>query len=250
MAFASWSFAASATYILNDLLDMEADRSHRTKRKRPFAAGDLSPQTGIIVMFVLVMLSAAIAVRLPVQFAFWLTAYFVTTLAYSLLLKKLALVDVITLAGLYTVRMVAGAAATGVAFSPWLGGFSVFFFLSLAFVKRYAELDHLRKEGRVPVNDRGYRVEDIEQLRGFGTASGYASVVVFTLYINNPAILEIYQHFQRLWLLTPVLIFWINRVWLLAHRGELNEDPVVFALTDYWSAILGIVALLIVLSAI
>ena len=250
LAFASWSLAASATYIVNDLLDMEADRSHPAKRRRPFAAGDLSPQTGILLVCVLLILAAMIAVRLPVQFVFWLAAYFVTTFAYSLVLKKLVLVDVMTLAGLYTVRMVAGAAATAIAFSPWLGGFSVFFFLSLAIVKRYAELDNLRKAGRIPASGRGYRVEDIEQLRSFGTASGYAAVVVFTLYINNPDILRLYGHFQRLWLLAPVLIFWINRVWLLAHRGELNEDPVVFALTDYWSAILGVVALLIVLSAV
>ena len=135
-----------------------------------------------------------------------------------------------------------------VALSPWLGGFSIFFFLSLAIVKRYAELDNLRRQKRIPENGRGYRLEDLEQLRSFGTASGYASVVVFTLYINNnPDIMQLYPHFQRLWLLAPVMIFWINRIWLLAHRGELQEDPVVFALTDYWSAILGVVALLVVL---
>jgi 4-hydroxybenzoate polyprenyltransferase len=229
---------------------MEADRIHPTKRRRPFAAGDLSPQAGILLLCVLLFLAASIALRLPSGFAFWLGAYFATTLAYSLVLKKLALVDVITLAGLYTVRMVAGASVTEVAFSPWLGGFSVFFFLSLAIVKRYAELDRLDREGQVPASGRGYHVEDIEQLRSFGTASGYASVVVFTLYINNPAILELYGHFQRLWLLIPVLILWINRVWLLAHRGELDEDPVVFALKDGWSAVLGVMAMLIVLSSI
>ena len=148
MAFASWSLAASATYILNDLLDMEADRSHPTKRRRAFAAGDLSPQSGIVVVCVLLMLAAMIAARLPVSFDFWLAAYFLTTLAYSLVLKKIALIDVVTLAGLYTVRMVGGAYAIGAAFSPWLGAFSVFFFLSLAIVKRYAELDNLRKRDK------------------------------------------------------------------------------------------------------
>jgi 4-hydroxybenzoate polyprenyltransferase len=249
-AFASWSLAASATYILNDLLDMEADRTHPWKRRRPFAAGDLSPQSGVAVMCVVAALAAMLAVRLPISFSFWLGSYFVTTIAYSLVLKKFALVDVLTLAGLYTLRMVAGGAASDVAITPWLGGFSIFFFLSLAIVKRYAELHNLRKAGQISANGRGYHVEDIEQLRSFGTASGYASVVVFTLYINNPEVMKLYSHFQRLWLLVPVLIFWISRMWLLAHRGELDEDPVVFALTDYWSAALGIIALLIVLSAV
>lgn len=250
LAFVSWSLAASATYILNDLLDMEADRSHPTKRRRPFAAGDLSPQIGIVTVCLFLTLAVSIAIRLPLRFSFWLAVYFVSATAYSLALKKLVLVDVITLAGLYTVRMVAGASATEVVISPWLGGFSIFFFLSLAFVKRYAELHNLRNEGQIPANGRGYRVEDIEQLRSFGTASGYASVVIFTLYVNNPEIVRLYGHYQRLWLFVPLLIFWINRVWLLAHRGELNEDPVIFALTDYWSAILGVLALLIVLSAV
>jgi len=245
IAFFSWSFTASATYILNDLLDIEADRSHPVKRKRPFASGDFSARSGAIVVCLLLALAVLLASWLPVRFAFWLAAYFVTTLAYSIGLKKVAVIDVITLAGLYTVRMVAGASATDVVFSAWLGGFSIFFFLSLAIAKRYTELDNLRKADQIPANGRGYRVEDIEQLRSFGTASGYAAVVVFTLYINNPDILQHYQHYQRLWLLAPVLIFWINRIWLLAHRGELNEDPVVFALTDYWSAILALVALLV-----
>jgi 4-hydroxybenzoate polyprenyltransferase/phosphoserine phosphatase len=250
IAFLSWSFAASATYVLNDLLDIEADRNHPVKRKRPFAAGDLSPQGGAAVVCVLLALAVALASRLPGRFAFWLAVYFVTTLAYSVGLKKLALIDVITLAGLYTLRIVGGASATDVVFSAWLGGFSIFFFLTLAIAKRYAELDNLRRANQIPANGRGYRVEDIDQLRSFGTASGYAAVVVFTLYINNPEILQHYRHFQRLWLLAPVLIFWINRIWLLAHRGELDEDPVVFALTDYWSAILAVVALLIILISV
>jgi 4-hydroxybenzoate polyprenyltransferase/phosphoserine phosphatase len=250
IAFCSWSFAASATYVLNDLLDIEADRAHPAKRKRPFASGDFSARTGAFVVCLLVLLAVLLASRLPARFAFWLAAYFVTTIAYSVGLKKVALIDVITLAGLYTVRMVAGASATDVEFSAWLGGFSIFFFLSLALAKRYAELDNMRRSDRIPANGRGYRVEDIDQLRSFGTASGYAAVVVFTLYINNPEILQHYLHFQRLWLLAPVLIFWINRIWLLAHRGELDEDPVVFTLTDYWSAALAVVALLIIFISI
>jgi 4-hydroxybenzoate polyprenyltransferase len=249
LAFLCFSLAASATYILNDLVDVEADRNHPRKRSRPFAAGDLSPQTGIVMMCVLVAAAAALASRLPINFAGWLGAYFVTTIAYSLVLKKIALLDVLTLAGLYTVRMIAGGAASQVMLSPWLGGFSIFFFLSLAMVKRYAELDHLRKTNQVPANERGYYVDDIEQLRSFGTASAYASVVVFALYINNPEIGHLYPHAHRLWLLTPVLILWISRIWLLVHRGKLDDDPVVFALTDSLSPVFGVITLLIIRSA-
>jgi len=250
VAFVSFSFAASATYILNDLVDVEADRNHPHKRNRPFAAGDLQPQTGVVAMFVLIVLAGVLAWTLPKAFSIWLGAYFTATIGYSFLLKKMALLDVITLAGLYTVRMIAGGAASQVSLSPWLGGFSIFFFLSLAMVKRYTELDSLRKTNRIPANERGYFVEDLEQLRSFGTASGYASVVVFTLYINNPQIGQLYGHAHRLWLLTPLLIFWISRVWLLAHRGKLDDDPVVFALTDWLSPVIGVIALLIVRSAV
>jgi 4-hydroxybenzoate polyprenyltransferase len=250
IAFLSFSLVASTAYILNDMLDVEADRNHPKKRNRPFAAGDLSPQTGILMMCILVAVAAALAWRLPPQFSFWLGAYFMTTVAYSLLLKKIALLDVVTLAGLYTVRLIVGGAASQVLLSTWLGGFSIFFFLSLAMVKRYSELDSLRRAGRMPANERGYFLEDMEQLRSFGTASAYASIVVFTLYINNPEISHLYVHAHRLWMLIPVLILWISRIWLLAHRGKLDEDPVVFALTDRLSPAFGLVALLIVRSAV
>jgi 4-hydroxybenzoate polyprenyltransferase len=250
VAFLCFSLAASAAYILNDMVDVEADRNHPRKRTRPFAAGDLSQFTGVAAMCVLVAMSAMLASRLPLQFSFWLASYFVTTIAYSLVLKKTALLDVLTLAGLYTVRMIAGGAASHVLLSPWLGGFSIFFFLSLAIVKRYVELDTLRKAGCIPANERGYHVEDIEQLRSFGTASAYASVVVFTLYINNPEIGHLYAHAHRLWLLTPVLLFWLSRIWLLASRGKLDDDPVVFALSDYLTPVLGALTLLVIRSAI
>lgn len=250
VAFLSFSLVASTAYILNDMLDVEADRNHSKKRQRPFAAGDISPQAGIALMLILVSIAGALAWTLPLQFVFWLSAYFVTTVSYSVLLKKIALLDVVTLAGLYTVRLIVGGAASEVPLSPWLGGFSIFFFLSLAMVKRYAELDNLRRLGHSPANERGYVLEDLEQLRSFGTASAYASIVIFTLYINNSEITHLYTRPHRLWMLIPVLILWISRIWLLAHRGKLDEDPVVFALTDKLSPAFGLVAALIVRSAV
>jgi 4-hydroxybenzoate polyprenyltransferase len=250
IAFFCFSFAASATYILNDLLDLEADRRHARKRKRPFAAGDLSGKAGAALVVVLLAAAAVLARFEPSRFALCLGLYFVTTLAYSFVLKKLALLDVLTLAGLYTVRLLAGAAATHVPLSPWFETFSLFFFLSLAVVKRYSELHNLRESGAAAMNGRGYQVGDIEQLRSFGTASGYASVVVFSLYINNPEITKLYSHPHWLWLMAPLLIYWISRIWLLAHRGELDDDPVVFALTDRWSPLFALIALVVMRGAL
>ena len=266
VAFLSFGLCASATYIINDLLDIEADRVHPRKRRRPFASGDLSALHGIgvVLLFFVCAVLLALAVphvvaaispqsRLfaPNAFLGWLLFYTATTLAYSLRLKRAILIDVIVLSGLYTIRILAGSAATGVEVSTWLAGFSIFFFLSLAFVKRFAELENLKSRGGVSPKGRGYHVEDIEQLRSFGSASAYASVVVFTLYISNLSNAhELYGHTTRLWLLVPVLLLWLSRLWLLASRGQLDEDPVVYAITDRRSLALGVLVVAIVLSAL
>ena len=199
---------------------------------------------------VVASLSPQFALIKPLHFLLWLGIYLVTTLAYSLRLKRSVLVDVIVLSGLYTIRIIAGSAATGVAISTWLGSFSIFFFLSLALVKRFAELENLRERGGVSAGGRGYHIADIEQLRSFGSASGFASVVVLTLYISTLDAAQLYEHTRRLWLLVPVLLLWISRLWLTASRGDLNEDPVVYAVTDRRSLLLGLVVVAIVLSAL
>jgi 4-hydroxybenzoate polyprenyltransferase/phosphoserine phosphatase len=265
LAFLSFGLCASATYIVNDLLDLEADRQHPRKRRRPFASGDLSALSGIAVIVLFLTTSLALAFLVPpvisditpdatlirpYHFLLWLCIYLVTTLAYSLRLKRSVLVDVIVLSGLYTIRIIAGSAATGIPVSTWLAGFSIFFFLSLAFVKRFAELENLSERGGSTVGGRGYHVSDIEQLRSFGTASGYASVVVLTLYISNLDAAQLYHHTNRLWLLVPVLLLWISRLWFIASRGQLDEDPVVYAITDRRSLFLGLLVVLVVLSAL
>ena len=264
IAFVSFGFCASATYIVNDLLDLESDRQHPRKRRRPFASGDLSALAGVAVVLLFLATATTLAIALPhiirtiapslvlatpyqISFLGWLGVYLVTTLAYSLRFKRAVLVDVIVLSGLYTIRILAGSAATGITISPWLGGFSIFFFLSLAFVKRFAELESLRERGGATASGRGYHVADIEQLRSFGTASAYASVVVLTLYISNLTAAELYNHSNRLWLLVPVLLLWLSRLWLLASRGQLDEDPVVYAVTDKRSLLLGLLVVIIVL---
>ena len=265
IAFLSFSLCASATYIVNDLLDLDADRQHPRKRRRPFAAGDLSVASGVVLVLLFLAASAALAISVPhslarispdyaldrpYRFLIWLTIYAISTLAYSLYLKRIAIVDVIVLSGLYTVRILAGSAATGIPVSTWLAGFSIFFFLSLAFVKRFAELESLSNRGGTMASGRGYHISDIEQLRAFGSASGYVSVAVLTLYISNLDAAQLYRHSHRLWLLVPVLLLWISRLWLHASRGDLHEDPVVYAITDRRSLLLGLVVVAIVLSAL
>jgi 4-hydroxybenzoate polyprenyltransferase len=186
----------------------------------------------------------------PYKFLGWLGFYTATTLAYSLYLKRKLLLDVFVLSGLYTVRILAGSAATGIPVSAWLAGFSVFFFLSLAFVKRFSELEGLRERGGSGSSGRGYFVGDLEQLRALGTGAAYAAVVVMTLYINNPDTKLLYAHVIRLWLVVPVLLLWLSQVWMLASRGEMHDDPVVFAITDKRSLLLGVVMAVVVWSAL
>ena len=249
LAFLSFSLVASSTYIVNDVLDLAADRVHPRKRNRPFAAGDLSVIAGFCIAILLFAAGVAISIPMAPRFTFWLLVYCVVTLAYSLYFKRVVIVDVIILSALYTLRILAGAAAAKVPISDWMAGFSIFFFFSLALVKRFSELENLRARGVAPSNGRGYLVHDMEQLRAFGTGSAFASIVVFTLYINNPDVRNLYHHPQRLWLLTPLLIWWMSRVWLRASRGQMHEDPVIFALTDRASLLAGVAIFLIALSA-
>ena len=245
LAFCCFSLAASATYIVNDLLDIEADRRHPHKRLRPFASGDLSAFAGLCMVGASLLLALSGARLLPAAFYGWLLFYLATTLAYSSYLKRLALVDVLVLSGMYTLRLLAGGAATNTPISHWLAGFAIFLFLSLAFVKRFAELENLRASGAPPKNGRGYVVADIQQLRSFGTASAYAAVVVFALYISGQDVVKLYRNPGRLWLITPLMILWLSRVWLLASRGELDEDPVIFAITDAMSLLIGAAVVLV-----
>jgi 4-hydroxybenzoate polyprenyltransferase len=250
VAFFCFSFMASANYLVNDLLDIESDRRHPAKRFRPFAAGDLPVVGGIALALLLVAASVALLPLLPQQFAFWLLVYIVSTTAYSLYLKRIALVDVLMLSGLYTLRIVAGGAATGTVISHWLAGLSVFLFLSLAMVKRFSELENLRERGLTATYGRGYLVADLEQIRSFGTASATAAVVVFSLYISRPDVVRLYKHEGRLWLIVPLMLFWLYRVWLLGSRGEMDDDPVIFAIRDRVSLAVGACVLLLAILAL
>jgi len=250
MAFFAFGFCASSVYLLNDMLDLEADRQHPVKSKRPFAAGELPLTAGLALIPVLLLVSFLFALRLPTGFLLALAGYYLLTTIYSFVLKRIPIVDTLCLACLYTIRIVAGAVATAVPLSFWLLLFSVFFFLSLAFVKRCAELDMILRNRKEQAPGRDYLAEDLPLLKMFGIAAGYLSVLVLALYINSPAVVALYRCPEAIWFLCLLVLYWINRLWLKTHRGKMHDDPVVFALKDKVSFIVGLLSLLTLLAAV
>lgn len=237
LAFISFSAVASAIYILNDFFDLTLDRQHKTKRNRPFASGALSIPFGLVSMAIL--LAIGIGAGLLVQWPFMavLAGYIVITSAYSLSLKRMLLIDVLTLASLYTVRVIAGAAATGVGASFWLLAFSMFFFLSLALVKRYVELGATELSPGERIAGRGYRSEDREVVAQAGMASAFSSALVLALYMNSESVRELYAHPWMVWPLPAIVLYMTMRVWILARREEMHDDPVVFIISDWRSQV-------------
>lgn len=241
LAFIAFGACASSVYLLNDLLDLPDDRQHPTKCKRPLAAGTLPVLHALFLIPLLLLAAFVVALwLLPIQFAGVLAAYYILTLTYSLWFKRVVMLDVVTLAMLYTVRVVAGAAAMSLVATFWILAFCVFIFLSLAFVKRYTELCDARQKGKTEKSSgRGYYPADFELLASLGGASGYISVLVLALYINDAVSASLYRSPEWMWASVPMLLFWLSRVWLLAHRGQMHDDPIVFALRDNVSRWIG-----------
>ncbi|GAB2880273.1 UbiA family prenyltransferase [Paraburkholderia jirisanensis] len=249
IAFASFCLSASSVYLLNDMLDLDADRRHERKRSRPFASGNLSLSFGIVMTLALLAGGAALALLLPWHFGVVLAAYLAATVAYSFSLKRIALVDVFTLACLYTVRVIAGGAATDIALSYWLILFCVPIFLSLAMVKRYVELESILRQGKMEAAGRGYITQDMSILRSFGTSSAYLAVLVLALYLNSPELTQLYRHPQLLWAVFALTLYWVSRIWMFAFRGQMHDDPIVFAFRDRVSgAVIGMCVLSMMLA--
>ena len=240
LAFLSFSLCASTVYIANDLLDLESDRLHPRKRKRPFASGLVPAWMGVLAAPLLLAASLALGACVGGNFLPWLLFYFLVTCIYSWVLKRLVLIDCLTLAMLYTLRVVAGAAAAGIVLSFWLLAFSVFLFLSLAFVKRYAELQVQVLEGKRVAHGRGYLTSDAPLVQMLGITSGYAAVVVLSLYLNSEAVLALYRAPEIIWGAVPAILFWISWIWMQAHRGRMHDDPLVFAVRDRASQVAGL----------
>jgi 4-hydroxybenzoate polyprenyltransferase len=248
-ALAAFCLCASSVYILNDLADLESDRHHPTKRHRPFAGGKIPLGIGFIAAPLLLLAGFLFALKLPQSFLLTFTLYYVLTLFYSLRLKQIVILDVLTLAGLYSLRVIAGGFAAQILVTDWLLAFSMFLFLSLAFAKRFTELQWARHENLNNLKGRGYRTSDVELVSSMGVGSGYISVLVLAFYIANPAVTQLYHRPAALWLACPVLLYWISRVWLLAHRKQLHDDPIVFTLKDKQSWLIGLIVLLIAAAA-
>jgi 4-hydroxybenzoate polyprenyltransferase len=250
VAFLCFGLCASSVYITNDLLDLASDRLHHRKKHRPFAAGVIPLYQGPLAAALLLIIGFTIAFQLSQAFLIVLAGYYVLTTAYSLKLKRVVMLDVVVLAMLYTTRILAGAAAIQAPASFWLLAFSMFIFLSLAMVKRYVELLTAQKAGKVKASGRGYDVEDISLIQSMGSSSGYLAVLVLALYIDSTASSALYRHPHYLWLLCPLLLYWISRTWAIAHRGIMHDDPVVFAVMDMTSRILLVLAGIIVAASI
>ena len=243
LAFIAFSLVASSVYVLNDLLDLNADRAHPRKRLRPFASGAVPIAHGSVLALGLLAVGTLIAALLGWTFLLTLAAYYILTTAYSLSLKRRVIVDICVLAGLYTTRILAGGVATGIELSVWLFAFSIFFFFSLAAVKRQAELVDMAERGTLTAKGRGYHVEDLPIISMVGLAAGYISVLVMALYVNSPSVRELYALPDALWGICCVLLYWLTRMVLLTHRGSMHDDPVVFAAKDWVSQVCFVVML-------
>jgi 4-hydroxybenzoate polyprenyltransferase len=244
-----FSLVASAIYQVNDILDVEADRAHATKRERPIAAGRIGiAQAALLAVVLLGVAFAAAALLLNVTFILILVIYVALTTLYSVRLKSIMTLDVITLACLYTIRIFAGSAAAGIATSFWLLVFSVFFFLSLGYLKRYTELAGAEERSRL-LRGRGYIGFDIDMVAMSGVASAMVSILVMALFINDARLTGVYRAPDLLWLLCLCLLYWINRVWLMARRGEVEGDPIAFAIRDGRSLAVGAMMAAVLLAA-
>lgn len=245
VAFIAFSLAASAAYIINDVIDRSADRLHPQKRRRPIAAGSIAPNAALAVVPVLLIAAGILSYRLGQNFSMALALYFALTCAYSLRLRVTLFLDTIALGCLYAIRMVAGGYAVGVAISEWLIAFAVFFFISLALVKRYAELVRLSDAGGERPERRAYNVSDAPLLIGLAAASAFASFTVFSQYISSIEVHRIYEHPARLWIVGLILMYWHTRILFLVHRKKIDDDPIVFAISDRRSLGCGLLVFLI-----
>lgn len=249
LGFIAFSLISSSIYIVNDLLDIDSDRAHPIKSRRPIPSGGVELQDAVRFAALVSILGFLLSYCLSTHFLFWVGTYAIAALSYSTFLKRIALIDMFVLSGFYVIRVLSGGAAASVPISPWMLAFSLFFFLSLGAVKRFVELSNLKSRGVEKAKGRDYATSDRIPIGIFGISSGYLSIVIFTLYLSSLEIGTLYNFPERLWGMMPVLLYWISRLWLLAYRGSVNEDPVVFAFKDITSYItLSLCALFVLFS--
>ena len=250
IAFIAFSLCASSVYVINDICDVEADKKHPVKKCRPLAAGLISISTAKIIATILFSVALVIALNLNQDFVWVFCSYFILTLAYSFGLKAFALIDVLILGSLYTFRLIAGVVVINVEISYWLIVFSLFVFMSLAMIKRFTELKNMQLRNETVMTHRGYEVSDTGLLLIMGIVSSYIAVLVVALYIHDPLVVTKYTSPVWLWFVIPAMTYWLSRIWMIANRGNLTEDPVLFALKDRVSYAVVLVCLASVLLAI
>ena len=250
IAFTSFSFGASSVYLINDMIDLPHDRAHAEKRHRPLAAGDVPVSHAAVLFVFLAAISISLALLLPRSFMLVLAGYLCLAMAYSFYLKRKLMIDVVALAALYGIRVMAGSAATGIVLSHWLVGFCFFIFLSLALMKRTTEIILLPKSSEDKIKGRGYRRADFPTINALTAASGYVAVLVLALYINSPEVKVLYQRPDLLWGVCIILVYWLGRAFFLTGRGEMRQDPVIFAATDWRSLLSGVLVVAIFLVAL
>jgi 4-hydroxybenzoate polyprenyltransferase len=252
LAFVCFGLVASSIYLMNDIMDLHQDRRHPTKSRRPFASGAIPVSHGLLLFPLLVGTALFIASQLPPMFGITMAIYFALNLAYTFYLKRKLLVDVLALSGAYTLRILAGNAAGPIEISNWLLAFSMFLFLSLALVKRYVELDTVESEkpDEKRVMGRGYRKADLDMLSQLGVASGFAAVIVLALFVEGAGKSGLYTHRELIWLVCPIVLYIIGRIWVLAKRRELPDDPIFFIITDWRSHLMGAIVALIFFMAV
>ena len=248
LAFVSFSFAASSIYIINDLFDLEADRRHKKKRERPFASGSLSISQGIVLFGITFILALSLAILINFGFLACLFVYFIANLAYTLRLKQVHSLDIIMLAGMYTIRIMAGSETTGIEVSEWLLGFSTFLFFGLAALKRFVEVSVLQPNQKAA--GRGYLAEDKGVLAALGVGSSLMACLVLALYFNSDAVREFYTNPHILWLILPIHMYWVSAIWILASRGKIDDDPVLHTIKSRSTYVLAAIVSLVVYLAI
>jgi 4-hydroxybenzoate polyprenyltransferase/phosphoserine phosphatase len=241
VAFIAMSLCASSGYVVNDLADLAGDRRHPRKRLRPFASGALSPTWGVILALAPLLIGLGAAAALSWRLAAMVAGYYAVSLTYSFVLKRKLMLDVFALAFLYTFRIGVGAVATGIVVSEWLFAFSMFFFMALAMVKRCNELARQSEQESAHVANRGYHAGDVEVICALSVAAGFCSILVLALYVNSPTAADLYRMPQWLWGACFVLAYWFGRICVLARRGHLDDDPILFAFRDRASIVAGLV---------
>lgn len=250
IAFLSFSLCASAVYILNDLFDLESDRKHPSKKKRPLASGQISVVSGKLAIPILLLASFLWSIMfLPMTFTIALIIYLTITTSYTLYLKEKLFIDVIVLGALYSLRVLAGGLSTGIEVSSWLLGFSWFFFLSLAFMKRYTDLLLIKNTNQEELFGRGYSIINLSIVQKIGIISGVVSLLILALYINSEQVMILYKNPFLIWLALPIIFYWLLHMWMVAHRGKMSDDPIIYAFKDKSSYIAFLIIIIIMIVA-